>query len=291
VDFRREVEALLCQIPMRQVARCGDVARALGDVRASVAVYRFVREHPRSAGANRVVAGSGPSTADLTHFEDFRSTAPLASLRREQLELAQRVSQRNGFRGLKTVGGVDVSYDGEIGFAAAVVLRAADLAVIDEAYVSRRVEFPYIPTYLSHRELPLVRAAIGRLRAVPTVLLVDGHGRLHPAKFGIACHVGVTVGIPTIGVAKNPLVGTVDRSSVDRGASPIRVDGRILGYALRPPTSGRPAYVSVGHQVSLRTAVRIVRMTLRSRQAEPLRLADELASKSKRKTRKRFEES
>jgi len=288
MDFRREVERLLRQIPEAHVARCGDVARALGDVRASMAVFRFVAEHPDVPGASRVLSGTGASAANAPFFMDFQTRAPLEKIRAEQLALAAIVSSRDSFRSVRTIAGVDVSYDGDLGFAAAVVLRASDLAVVDEAYATRAVTFPYIPTYLAQREFPLIRAAFDRLATRPTVLLVDGHGRLHPARCGVACFVGVSLGVPTIGVAKNPLSGTMSRRP-NRGESvPVRIGREILGYAIRRSSSARPLFVSVGHRVSLRTALRIVRSVCLTRNPEPLRLAHDLATEWKIRKVKRI---
>lgn len=287
MDFRREVERLLHQIPEGHRARCGDVARALGDLRASMAVFRFVADHPAIPGASRVVSGTGASAATARFFTDFDGNAPLEKLRAEQFALAANVSSRDTFRTVSTIGGVDVSYNGDRGFATAVVLRASDLAVVDEAHASRAVTFPYIPTYLAQREFPFIRAAFDRLTERPTVLLVDGHGRLHPARCGVACFVGIKLGVPTIGVAKNPLVGTMTRRPGVGESVPVRVGREVLGYAIRTSTSVRPLFVSVGDRVSLRTAVRIVRSACITRHPEPLRLAHVLATECKKRKRKK----
>jgi len=281
VDFRAELQRLLRQIPEDRSARVADVARALGDVRASLAVFRYVREHPDLPGASRVVAAreSPPprAGADARCFRGFKGRAPLSRFREEQRTLAAKVSRRNGFHSLRTIGGVDVSYSGDRGFVVLVVLRLPDLAVMEEVRVARDVDFPYIPTYLAYREFPLVEAAFRRLREPPDVLLVDGHGQLHPARCGIACMVGVKLKVPAIGVAKNPLVGTVSRRPSVGEAVPVRIGGGILGYAIRTSESIRPLYVSTGHRVSPRTAARIVRDVCVTRHPEPLRLADLLA--------------
>ena len=221
------------------------------------------------------------------YFRDFRSDAPLARLREEQRAMAAKVSRRNGFRSLRTVGGIDMAYEDDRGFASLVVLRLPDLAVIEEAYAARDVDFPYIPTYLAYREWPLIEAAFAELRQPPSVLLVDGHGRLHPARCGIACMVGVRLDVPTIGVAKNPLVGTVDRRPKRGEAVPVRFENEVLGYAVRTGSSIRPIFVSTGHRVDLRSAVRIVRDLCRTRHPEPLRLAHIRAAEWKRRQGKK----
>lgn len=284
VDFGAELERLTRQIPKDRVARVADVARALGDVRASLAVFRYLRDHPDAPGAARVVAvrGSPPRAGTGSRFFDsFRGSAPLARLRVEQRALAARVSRRDGFRSLRTIAGVDVSYSDDRGFAALVVLRLPDLAVVEEVRVARPVDFPYIPTYLAYREFPLIEAAFRRLSEPPDVLLVDGHGQLHPVRCGIACVVGVSLGLPTIGVAKSPLVGTVTRRPGAGEAVPVRLGRSVFGYAVRTDESARPLYVSTGHRVSPRTAARIVREVCVTRQPEPLRIADSRAKKWK----------
>jgi deoxyribonuclease V len=302
MDFRGDLRALLDQIPPGRVARCGDVARALGDVRASAAIFRFLSEHPDIPGAHRILTDRARTTSpqalrrlreegwdpSTPPFAAFEGEPPLRRLRREQLRIAAKVTRRAGFRTVRTVGGVDVSYAGDRGFAALVVLRGKDLTVVEEVLVSQTVDFPYIPTYLAYRELPLIEAAFRRLSAPPTVLLVDGHGQLHPARCGIACMVGVKLGVPTIGVAKNPLVGTTDRRPTIGEAVPVRYEGEVLGYAVRTGASIRPLYVSTGHRVAPRTAVRIVRELCRTRNPEPLRLADSHAKVWKEGKGKRF---
>ena len=302
MDFRGELQALLDQIPPGRAARCGDLARALGDVRASPAIFRFLREHPDLPGAHRIFTERARTTGPqalrklrgdgwdpaASPFTAFQGEPPLGRLRAEQLRIAAKVSRRNGFRTVRTIGGVDVAYAGDRGFASLVVLRARDLAVVEEVLVSQTVDFPYIPTYLAYRELPLVEAAFRRLSAPPTVLLVDGHGQLHPARCGIACMAGVGLEVPTIGVAKSPLVGTSDRRPKIGEAVPVRYGGEVLGYALRTGASIKPLYVSTGHRVAPRTAVRIVRRLCRTRNPEPLRLADSHARQWKEGKGKRF---
>ena len=302
VDFGAAVAELVAQIPRGRFARCADVARALGDVRASAAIFRFLREHRELAAAHRVVTERGRPVAawalrrlreegwshdDARAVTTFRGGGLLVRLRDEQVRIAAKVSDRTTFRTVRTIGGVDVAYADGQGFASLVVLRASDLAVVEEVLVQRRVGFPYIPTYLGYREFPLIEAAFRRLAEPPTVLLVDGHGRLHPARCGIACMVGVRLDVPTIGIAKSPLVGEPDRRPRIGEAVPVRIGGAVLGHALRMSASIKPLYVSVGHRVGPRTAVRIVKGLCRTRHPEPLRMADARARNWKEEQRKK----
>ncbi|HYS71324.1 MAG TPA: endonuclease V [Thermoplasmata archaeon] len=294
VDFRAELQALVDQIPAGRFAGCGDLARALGDARAASAVCRVLRTGG-FAGADRVVTADGRPVLEVgrttakpsVSFTGFRSDAPLARLRNEQRALAAQVSRRNGFQKVRTVGGVDIAYGDGRGFASLVVVDARDGSIEAEVLASLDVDFPYIPTYLAYRELPLIEAAFHRLSEPPTILLVDGHGQLHPARCGVACMAGIRLDEPTIGVAKSPLVGTADRRPKVGEAVPVRYDGAILGYAMRTGASLRPLFVSTGHRVAPRTAVRIVRTLCRTRLPEPLRLADGHAKDWKRRTKEK----
>ena len=305
VDFRRELELLLAQVPVGRVTRCGDLANALGDNHASLAVFRFLREHPDVPGGHRVVTQRGHAAVpdafrklraeglrdEFPPFAAFQEHRPLAALQKEQILIAANVSRRNGFCTIRTIGAVDVAYAGERGFASLVVVDANG-ALKEEVLASQTVEFPYVPTYLAYREFPLIETAFRRLSECPSVLLVDGHGRLHPRRCGIACTVGVKLGVPTIGVAKSPLVETPHPRPTIGQAVAIRNGRELLGYALRTGGSVRPLYVSTGHRVAPTTAVRIVRGLCVTRIPEPLRIADAHASEWKeqrKKLRKRIE--
>ncbi|KAK0531017.1 hypothetical protein OC835_003816 [Tilletia horrida] len=72
--------------------------------------------------------------------------------------------------------------------------------------------FPYIPGLLAFRELPPILALLDELRSsqcwpAPDLLLCDGQGIAHPARCGIAAHLGVLTGLPSVGSAKSWFVG------------------------------------------------------------------------------------
>ncbi|MEV7419602.1 endonuclease V [Streptomyces sp. NPDC089919] len=182
-------------------------------------------------------------------------------------------------RGL--VAGVDVAYDDgrDLVAAAAVVLDAATLEVVEEATAVGRVSFPYVPGLLAFRELPTVLAALEALNAVPDLVVCDGYGLAHPRRFGLACHLGVVTGLPTIGVAKNPFTFTHRDPAPGRGESePLcAADGTEVGRALRTRAGVKPVFVSVGHRVSLDTAcAHTLALTPRYRLPETTRRADHL---------------
>ena len=178
---------------------------------------------------------------------------------------------------VRLVAGADVSYDrgSPVLYAAVVVLDAERLEVVEVGTATARAEFPYLPGYLSFRELPALLAAVAKLRTRPDLVLCDGHGRAHPRRFGLACHLGVTLDLPTIGCAKSRLVGEHREPGARRGSHvALREDGERIGEVLRTREGVAPVYVCVGHRVSLATARRLVlRFSPRYRVAEPIRAA------------------
>jgi len=247
---------------------------------------------------------------------------------------------------VQTVAGVDVGYEraGAVTHAAVVVLDFPSLAPREQAVARQPTRFPYVPGFLSFREAPAVLAALAQLRQAPDLLLCDGQGIAHPRRFGIACHLGVLTGIPSIGVAKSRLIGTHGAVPEEKGAwvplldypsSPsdrdedsrllplslrergkgegsiphpraplpqgegsepralardlvragarrgaLRAHPEIIGAVLRTRTGVKPLYVSIGHRVSLETAIDyVLRCTTRYRLPETTRLADRLASR------------
>jgi len=155
--------------------------------------------------------------------------------------------------------------------------------VVEERVVVRPLRFPYVPGLLSFREAPALLAALRRLRSEPDVLVCDGHGLAHPRRFGIACHVGVLTGLPTVGCAKSRLVGAYVDPARRRGArSPLVDAGHVIGSVLRTQADAKPLFVSVGHRVDLRSSLRLVLACARDhRLAEPVRLADRLVAAAK----------
>lgn len=204
-----------------------------------------------------------------------------------QRRLAERVSESPLERPVRLVAGLDAAYcRGErICVAAAVLWDMATQQVIESAVASRTVLFPYIPGLLSFREAPALVAALRKLRHRPDLLLCDGHGRAHPRRFGLACHLGLICDLPAIGCAKSVLVGTHGPLAKQRGArAALEHDGEILGSVLRTQTGVRPVIVSVGHHVDLPACERIVlACATRYRLPEPVRLADRLVASHKRR--------
>lgn len=193
-----------------------------------------------------------------------------------QLRLRDRVVRSGDLRP-RLVAAADVSVRGGRARAAVVVLRG--LEPVEQATAERPVTFPYVPGLLSFRELPPLRAAWEKVKSSPDVLLVDGQGLAHPRRFGLACHLGVLLGLPAIGCAKSRLVGEHEEPPSRRGAwTPLVDGGEVIGAALRTRAACRVVYVSIGHRVSLETAIRVVMdCSPRYRIPEPQRLADRLS--------------
>lgn len=199
-----------------------------------------------------------------------------------QHRLRSRVIRLGMPRRIRHVAGVDVGFErgGRVTRAAVAVLTFPDLVLVDHAIASVPTRFPYVPGLLSFRETPALLAALARLRIAPDVILCDGHGLAHPRRFGIASHLGVYSGIPTVGVAKTRLTGEHGEPPQRRGAwMPLRDRGETIGAVLRSKVNTRPIYISIGHRVSLPSAVRLVMAcTTRFRLPETTRWAHRLAS-------------
>ncbi len=185
---------------------------------------------------------------------------------------------------VRHVAGVDVGFEheGAITRAAVAVLSWPALELVDHALARRRTTFPYIPGLLSFREAPAVLAAIRRVRVAPDVLLCDGQGIAHPRRLGIASHIGILTGLPSIGVAKTRLVGEHEAVPDRRGAwVPLLDHGECVGAVLRTREHVKPLFVSIGHRISLPTAIDLVmRCVGRFRLPETTRWAHRLASGS-----------
>ena len=186
----------------------------------------------------------------------------------------------------RLVGGADLSMNrgSDRGYAAIVVLDLATLAVVDQASAVVELPFPYVPGFLSFRELPAVVAVWEQLQHRPDVLVFDGQGYAHPRRFGIACHGGVTLGVPSIGCAKSLLVGRHELLREVRGStSPLVHRAETVGMAVRTRDRTNPLYVSIGHLMDLPTAVELVlRLCPRYREPETTRRAHQLVNRLRR---------
>jgi deoxyribonuclease V len=216
-----------------------------------------------------------------TTFEEARA---IQEQLRSQIIIADQLGE------VRAVAGVDAGYEPDpsagadsdqvLARAAIVVLDYPSLQPLDYTVARRPTTFPYVPGFLSFRETPAVMAALDQLRVRPDLLLCDGQGIAHPRRFGIACHIGLLCGIPSIGCAKSLLVGRHAPLPDERGAYvPLIHQREQVGVALRTRPGTKPLFISVGHRISLPTAIDyVMSCTTKYRLPETTRAADGLAS-------------
>ncbi|KPJ53658.1 hypothetical protein AMJ39_03910 [candidate division TA06 bacterium DG_24] len=204
-----------------------------------------------------------------------------------QERLATRISLEMGIKRPRFVAGLDVAFDSkrERAFGAAVVCCFPELTVVDEVTASRGIPFPYIPGLLSFRECPVLLSALKKLHTMPDLILVDGQGIAHPRGVGLAAHLGVLLGIPTIGCAKSKLVGEYREPARRRGSiSPLRYHGRIVGHVVRTRTDVRPIFVSPGNLIDPKSAADLALACCKGyRLPEPTRIAHQRSREAKRR--------
>jgi deoxyribonuclease V len=316
-DLPALLRALVAQVPPGRVTTCGTLAAALGNPIAARWVGHFLlhHEHDAACPCHRVVlaggllgnyvAGLGAAKArrlgregvpvrcgvvDLERYgwSEFESDRPLERLKQVQASVLARAVIRRRRKLPRLVGGVDLAYRGPVAAAAFALVDAQSGELVWSSTRVGQVRFPYITSYLSFRELPLLLELIEEVRhagRLPDVVLVDGSGMLHPRQAGIATHLGVVAQLSTVGVTKKLLCGRVQTRDLDPGQScPVVLDDRVVGVALRP-TSGsrRPIYISIGNAVDLNFAEHLVRSLLVSRRLPgPIYWADRLSRQTAR---------
>ncbi len=312
-DLEQHLLGLLAQVPVGRVATCGALADALGNRIAARWVGHFALHHAHSEqcqchrivrvggelggyvagsladkaqrlGEEGVVLSDGRIDLDRFGFEEFIGERPLERLRRIQERIQSRIVLRGRRRMPSLVAGVDVAYPNAAeGVAAYALVDVETTSLVWSTTVRSAVRFPYVSSYLSFREIPILMKLLERVRAegqLADVQLVDGSGILHHRHAGIASHFGVIEAMPTIGVTKKLLCGRVDIRNMLPGESrPVVHEGQTIGVALRPTAgSQRPIFVSPGHRVDLAFCERLVRRLLTGRRLpEPLYWADRLS--------------
>ena len=303
--FKRTYD-LVRQIPNGKVSTYGNVSKALGDIYAARAVGRMMNQNPNAdnmpcykivysdgrlggfgLGINDKIRRLNQDNISVENgrivdfenilFDDFKTDYPLKKLRSEQIELSKNVITRNCFDKIKTVAGFDVAYpknDFDECCGACVVMDYKTKEIIEKKTIFAKIFFPYIATYLSFRELPFIKKLVEILNTKPSILMLDGNGLLHPFGFGLASHVGVSLDIPSIGVAKSMLCGKLKNNT-------ILLNDKIIGYILyTSKRAKKPVYVSLGHKISIETSLNIVKHFCKYRLPDPLRHAHVLAKTS-----------
>ncbi len=215
-------------------------------------------------------------------FGDLEWPTTTFEARAVQDRLRDQLVRRDELAQVRRVAGLDVGFPGggNETRAGVAILSFPDLRLLESASARRRTVFPYVPGLLSFREAPALLEALASLSAPPQLLLCDGQGYAHPRRFGLACHLGVLTGLPSIGVAKSRLIGEHGSLGPEKGDWTALWDqGEIIGALVRTRRNVQPLYVSVGHKISLETAVRyVLACTSRFRLPETTRWAHRNAS-------------
>jgi len=216
---------------------------------------------------------------DMKHFFSVRKA------HETQLRLSKQIIFEDILpEKIKFVAGVDVAYAREMSVGAVAVLDYDSLQVVESQTAFCETRFPYIPTLLSFREIPPTILSIKKLHAQPDIFLVDGQGFAHPYGCGFASHLGLVIGKPTIGVAKSRLFGEVERTKTEDEVAFLKNKGKVVGAIVTVKRGCKPLYVSVGHMISLETAIEIVkRCACPNRIPNPILKAHEIATLEKRK--------
>ena len=288
LEFRKELEDAVNQIPEGKIARLVDIADALGDRRAVRAVYSMLESI--DAPVWRIVKSDmsiidkrvekeieiadGKARAEI--FDSFHIPGILKRLRTEQEEMRSSISLED--RDFETITGADIGYLEQKAYVGLSTFDIHGMHLWDEVFETK-VSFPYIPTYLSYREGPPILAAIEESERDIEALMVDGNGILHPKHLGLASFVGIKARIPSIGVAKSLLCGDVNW--IDKKTGEVILNGEKLAYALLGGKARNPVYVSPGNMISLDKSLEITKKFMRYRIPEPTRRAHEAASNAR----------
>ena len=209
--------------------------------------------------------------------------------RAQQTELRTLVSLTDSFGEINTIAGVDLSFSEENneGHAVVVVLSFPDFQILETRYATAPLRMPYIPGLLSFRESPIALEAFAQVETVPDLIFVDGQGLAHPRGFGIACHLGVLLDVPSVGVAKSRLIGQYDAAQIEEPgtATPLTdANGhQIIGSVVRTKPRTNPLFISPGHRISVDSATQLVLDSVRGfRLPEPTRQAHALITAYKK---------
>jgi len=195
-----------------------------------------------------------------------------------QKQYAEKVRLASLTGTINSIAGVDVAYakSDENMVGAVVLLNATTLSTQKVLVHRQKVNFPYIPGLFSFRELPVIVEVFKQLKEMPDLIVCDGHGVAHPRRFGLACHLGVLLNIPTIGCAKTALLPCDDKVGDTRGSSnPIKLNNETVGCVLRTQDNVKPVFVSPGHRITINESKKwIMALSRDYRLPETTRAAD-----------------
>lgn len=290
------------------VTTYGAVAKALGDIVASRFVGKVMSENDDivRVPCRRVVqsdgtlggftAGGGPSSkrkllrAEGIDFEgdrivdfekrlftDFKTNYPLRKFKDIQKKDSKQLVLRDDFPDDSMVAGSDIAYIEDDAFGSMVIFDSKTRKPKEVVSARTKVSFPYIPTYLTFREAPVVEQLVRKSGCKP-LLVHDGNGIIHPLGFGVASHIGVMLDLPTIGVAKKLLCGSVSGGGKFKD---VELRERVLGYAVTGTRWSSPVYVSPGHRISVKSSIELLKPYWQHRLPDPVRIAHIEAEKSR----------
>src|SRR5918995_2937948 len=209
-----------------------------------------------------------------------------AEARRLQEELASRVvaGPALDLSGVRHVAGADVSTQGDMAYAAVVVLEFPGLSLVEVQGFEDRLRFPYVPGLLSFREIPPLVGALRKVRTEVDALILDAQGLAHPRRMGLASHLGLFLDVPTVGCAKSRLVGDFEEPGTEKGSATALVHrGEVVGKVVRTRETVSPVFVSVGNGIDPESAVRLVlACCTRYRLPETTRRAHDAANRLRR---------
>lgn len=206
-----------------------------------------------------------------------------------QLELRERLELNDRLPVVHCVAGADLAFDlaRNKAIAGVVVYRFPEMEELERIWGESEIQFPYVPGLLSFREAPALLKVFERAKNTPDLIFCDGHGYAHPRRFGITCHLGVLLDTPTIGCAKSLLIGEHDALPSGAGAwTELRDKEEVIGAVLRTRSNVKPIYVTQGHRISLRTALKFVKAVLDGyRIPRPTRDADHFVAAVKKENK------
>lgn len=309
IDLHAKVDDLVAQVPEGKVTTYGEVAKALGDIVASRFVGKVMSENDdvvrvpcrRVVQSDGTIGGftgeGGPQgkkkllRAEGIDFEgdrivdfekrlfaDFKTDHPLKKFKDIQKRDLKKLVLRDDPIDDLTVAGSDIAYIDDSAFGSMVIFDLETRKPKEVINARAKVSFPYIPTYLTFREAPIVEQLVKKAGCRP-LLVHDGNGIIHPLGFGVASHIGVMLGLPTIGVAKKLLCGSVSGSGKFKQ---VKLRGRMLGYAVTGKGWSSPVYVSPGHRVSVKSSIGLLKPYWQHRLPDPVRIAHIEAERSRR---------
>jgi deoxyribonuclease V len=273
-NFKNAVKDLLEQIPVGMTTTADQLADALGDPKADRAVKRALKDKELESLAHMV---TGKRTHEAKIFTHFSTEKPLEQLARYQKQLSEQVIGEDRLEENPLIAGIDIAYKGDTAYSACILMDEEN-RVLDSSIQKTRISFPYIPGYFYWREAPAIKAAAKTISRYD-LLIVNGHGVAHPRGCGLASHLGIELDKPTLGVAKNLLIGELEENL--KSVTSISYKGRVIGARIRP--KGKAAiYISLGHKISLESSIEIVKTLMRKGGLpEPLRLAHKMANESR----------